>query len=340
MKKFKGCKRNLGLYLLVGVTLIFIMVNSGNTAETAKLKIPIPKKVFSIGSGPSGSLYVNYTATWADIIMKKIEGLNVSVVPGGSSQNMRAIHNGEMDFGITATLQTYPGYYGLAWAKGVKYTKVNSLFPSYSYEGVFFAKANSPINSIHDLNGKTVSLGYAGGGSDVTGRELLAFFNIKPKNIVNASWTDVGGMLKDGLVDAVFYLAGHPAGFIQEVELTSDLKFIPISDSDIKKFLEEKPFYAIGTLAPGTYKGMKQPYKAFQGWNFIAGSPDLPEEFIYQIMKITWENITIIHNAHKSFIQTDFQNVKFMNLPLHLGAAKFYKEKGIEFPQLPPPPKK
>lgn len=339
MKRYTSSKILVGV---IGLAIVASLLYSqgSEAADPAKIKIAIPKKVLSVGSGPSGSLYVNYTATWADMLMKRVEGLNISVVPGGSSQNMRAVHTGDMDFGITATLQTYPGYYGLAWAKGVKYTKVSSLFPSYSYEGVFFAKANSPVNSIHDLNGRTVSFGYAGGGSDVTGRELLAFFGIKPKNIVNASWTDVGGMVKDGLVDAVFYLAGHPAGFIQEVELTHDLKFIPISDEDIKKFLEEKPFYAVGTLPPGTYKGMKQPYKAFQGWNFIIGSPDLPEEFIYQIMKITWENISAIQNAHKSFVQTDFKNVRFMNLPLHPGAARFYKEKGVEFPHLPPPPKK
>ncbi len=327
-------------FIVLAAIFSFSLVHLTGAAEPAKIKITPPKKVLSVGSGPSGSLFVNYTAAWSDMLMKRVEGINMAVEPGGSSQNMRAIHTGDMDFGITSTLQTYPGYYGQGWAKGVKYNKISSLFPSYSYEGVFFAKANSPINSIHDLNGKIVSFGYAGGGSDVTGRELFAFYGIKPRNIVNASWTDVGGMLKDGLIDAVFYLAGHPAGFIQELELTDNLKFIPISEEDTKKFLSEKPFYNVGSLPVGTYKGMKQVYKAFQGWNFIAGSPDLPADFIYQLLKITWENISAIHNAHKSFIQTDSKNVRFMNLPIHPGAEKLYKEKGVELPQLPPPPKK
>ena len=326
----------VGLATLLSLSWVLF----GEAAEPAKMKIIPPKKVLSVGSGPSGSLFVNYTASWSDLLMKRTEGLNLTVEPGGSSQNMRAIHSGNMGFGITSTLQTYPGYYGKGWAKGVQYNKIASLFPSYSYEGVFFAKANSPVNSIHDLNGKIVSFGYAGGGSDVTGRELFEFYGIKPKNIVNASWTDVGGMVKDGLVDAVFYLAGHPAGFIQEIELTNDLKFIPVSDADFNKFLKEKPFYNIGSLPAGTYKGIKQSYKVFQGWNFIAGSPSLPAEFIYQILKITWDNVSAIHNAHKSFVQTETKNVRFMNLPLHPGAEKLYKEKGVELPVLPPPPPK
>lgn len=329
-------------YVLAAVVVLAILVLSfpAAAAEPAKIKIPLPKKVFSVGSGPSGSLYVNYMATWADLLMKRVEGLNMSVEPGGSSQSLRAIHAGNMDFGISATLQSYPGYYGTGWAKGVAYNRVRSLMAGYSYEGVFFTKASSPIQTVRDLEGKTISLGYAGGGSDVTGRELLNFFGIKPKNIVNASWTDVGGMLKDGLVDAVFYLAGHPAGFIQELELTHDLKFVPFSEADIKKFLGEKPFYNVGIMPPGTYKGMKQPYKAFQGWNFVVCSPDLPDDFIYAITKITWENVEVIHKAHKSFVQTDLRNVQFVNLPLHPGAEKYYREKGATLPKLPPPPKK
>jgi len=238
-------------------------------------------------------------------------------------------------------LQTYPGYYGQGWAKGTEYQNVNSLFPAYSYEGVWFTTASKKdINSIQDLNGKVISFGYAGGGSDFTGRELMDFFGVKPKEIVNASWSDVGGMLADGLVDAVFYLAGHPASFIQELELQHELKFFGLTDDEFKQFQEEKPFYNVGTLKGGTYKKMEGEYKALQGWNFIVVSPELSEDLVYHLTKTTWENVEAIHNAHSSFVQTDLSNVKYMNLPLHPGAKKYYEEKGVELPKLPPPPKK
>lgn len=332
-------KKRWTTLFLAAIFSLFCFHQAG-AADTAKVKVSSPKKVLSVGSGPAGSLYVNYTAAWVDMLMKKTDGMNLNIEPGGSSQSVRAIHTGDMDFGISSTFQTYPGFHGIGWAKGVPYNKVRSLFPAYSVDAVLFAKASSPINSFRDLEGKIVSFGYAGGGSDVTGRELLASTGVKPKNIVNASWTDVGGMLKDGLVDAVFYLAGHPAGFIQELELTHDLKFITISDADMKKFQQEKPYYIVGTLEKGTYKGMKEPYKAFQGWNFIMASPDLSTDFIYTLMKLTWDNVGAIHNAHKSFSQTNIKNVQYMNLPLHPGAEKYYKEKGILLPTLPPAPKK
>ncbi|MGE5633414.1 MAG: TAXI family TRAP transporter solute-binding subunit [Caulobacteraceae bacterium] len=309
-------------------------------AATSEAKVEIPKKVFAVGSASAGSLFVTYTAAWSNMLMQKIPGLNMTVEPGGSSQNMQTIDSGDTDFGITSTFQTYPGYYGLTWAKGTKYQKVNSLFPSYSYEGVWFTTAeHKDINSIKDLDGKIISFGYAGGGSDFTGRELVDYFGIKPKEIVNANWDDVGGMLADGLVDAVFYLAGHPASFIQELELQHPLKFFGFSDEELKKFQDDNPYYNVGILKSGTYKAMTTDYKALQGWNFIACSPDLPEDFVYELVKTTWENVDAIHNAHASFIETDLKNVKYMNLPLHPGAKKYYEEKGVELPVLPPPPK-
>lgn len=345
-------KRN-GVLLLVGILIMSMTLGVGCSPkaevaapaaapaeqEQAADKVEIPKGVLAVGSASAGSLYVTYTAAWADMLMKNIQGLNITVEPGGSSQNMQTINSGDTDFGITATLQSYPGYYGEGWAKGTKYQNVNSLFPSYSYEGVWFTTAkHSDINSLQDLNGKIISFGYAGGGSDFTGREIMEAFNIKPKEIVNASWSDVGGMLADGLVDAVFYLAGHPASFIQELEVQHELKFFGLSDDQFKQFQDAKPYYDVGTLKGGTYKAMTADYKALQGWNFIAVSPELPEDFVYLLTKTTWENVSAIHNAHKSFVQTDLSNVKYMNLPLHPGAKKYYEEKGIELPNLPAPP--
>src|SRR5665647_368044 len=83
-------------------------------AQTEKA-VEIPKKVMAVGSASSGSLYVTFTAAWADMLMKNIDGLNITVEPGGSSQNIQTINSGDTDFGITATLQSYPAYYGLGW---------------------------------------------------------------------------------------------------------------------------------------------------------------------------------------------------------------------------------
>jgi TRAP transporter TAXI family solute receptor len=318
----------------LAIVMLFFAFSAAFAARPA-----IPKKLFSIGSGPSGSLFINYTAAWADIMMKNYPGLNIVVEPGGSSQNVQGISTNRMDFGITSSLQNYPGYYGLGWADGTKYTNICSLFPAYSYEAIFITKAGSSIKSLGDINGKKVSAGYAAGGSDVTFRELVDYFDLKPSDVVNASWTDVGGMLQDGLIEAVFYLAGHPASFVQELEFTGDLAFFSLSDAEFGKLLSEKPYYQIGTLKAGTYKGLKSDIKVLQGWNQISVSPALPDDFVYELVRLTWEHVSELQAAHNSFIGTDINNLYGLNVPLHPGAEKYYKEVGAKLPVMPAPPK-
>lgn len=309
----------------------------GEGQETASGKLPAPAKVMSAGSGGTGSLYVTYMATWTNLINSNFD-TNVTVEPGGSSQNMQLIDGGVTEFGITSSSQAYQGYYGIGWAKGTKYQKVSALFPAYPAITAIFAKADKNINSIQDLNGKVVSLGVPASGSDVMGRQLFEFFNIKPKQIVNGSWEDTGGMVRDGLVDAVIYIGGNPAGFIQELETAHQLRFIALTPEEMKAFTKEYPYYGTSILPAGTYKGLKEDMETLAIWNFIIASSSLPEDFVYNLMKVTFDNVDQIRQAHSSFVDTDLKNAKFMTLPVHPGAAKYYQEKGIELPEVPAPP--
>lgn len=308
------------------------------SGEAAAAPPDLPKTMFSVAGGTSGSLFVNFTAAVADVLTNHVPGMNITVEPGGSSQNLVSIHERTADFSITSTLQNYPGVHGLDWAKGVKYDDACGWIPAYSYEGFFLVLDSSPVKTMRDLTGRSVAVGAAGSGSDVTGRQLVEFFGLRPKELVNGSWTDIGGQLKDGLVDGVFYLAGHPASFVQELETTHKLRIVPISDAELEKFRETRPYYEIGTLKAGTYDCVPEDLHVVQGWNMMAINPDLPDDFVYAVTRALWENIETVRQAHSSFWMTDLDNVRYVNLPLHPGARRYYEEMGVRLPTLPAPP--
>lgn len=307
------------------------------TSSASSGKMAAPKAVMTSGSGGTGSVYITYMAAFSDLLMSKFQ-TSINVEPGGSSQNMQFIDRGDQDFGITSTSQAYQGYYGDGWAKGQKYQKVNALFPAYPAISAMFAPANSDIKNIMDLNGKRVGLGVPASGSDVMMRQMFDLFGIKPARIVNGSWDDTAGMMRDGLVDCIVNIGGQPAGFIQELETAKDLRFFTLTPDQAEKFTKAYPYYGMSGLKAGTYKGLKETIQVPAIWNFIIASSNLPEDFIYNVMKTTFENVDKIHNANASFVDTKLENAKYMTIPLHPGAIKFYKEKGIPLPTLPPPP--
>ncbi len=301
-------------------------------AQATEPEWELNKKIYSIGGGTSGSVFVTYTTALGDLLSKNVEGMNITVEPGSSSGNQIALNNKEIDFGIISSLQVYAGTQGTDWAEGNVYKDLYSFIPAYSYEALFITKADSGIASLSDLNGKVLAVGAAGSGSDTTGRQLVEYFGIQPKELVNGSWTDLGGQLQDGLIDAIFYLAGHPASFVTELEINTKLNIFSLTEEEMNSFVGEYPYYAVGTIAAGTYNAVAADLNVLQGWNFIGISADIDDALAYHLAKVVWENISVIHNASASFAQTSLENVQRMNLQVHPGVARYYEEQGVTLP--------
>lgn len=296
-----------------------------------------PKPVMSASSQVGGSLYVTYVAAWIPIVQDAFDGLSISQEPGGSSQNIMLVSGGQTDFGITASSQAYIGYYGLGWAEGTKYQDFVALHPAFPTYMTVVTLADSDIESFDDLAGKELAVGVPGGGSDTISRELMGYLGVEPARYVNASWEDTGGLLRDGLADAILYIAGHPAGFMQELEVNHELRFLELSDDQIDGFLEKYPYYAPVTLKAATYEGMDEDLNTVGQMNFMMGSPDLPDDFVTTLLDAVYANTDKLAQAHPNFDQTRLENVRGMPTPLHPAAKRYYEEKGVEMRQAAPP---
>jgi len=61
---------------------------------------------------------------------------------------------------------------------------------------------------------------------------------------------------------------------------------------------------------------------------------DLPDEAVYEITKILYENIEELAKAHQVAKQIDINHAfDGLMIPLHPGAVKYYEEHGITVPE-------
>jgi TRAP transporter TAXI family solute receptor len=325
----KNLIRNFGL----GAALVVGMSGAGLASD-----VKPPKPVMSASSQVGGSLYVTYVAAWIKAVTSHFDGLSISQEPGGSSQNIILVSTGETDFGITASSQAYLGYYGLGWAKE-PYQKFAALHPAYPTYMTIVTLAGSDIKSVADLKGADLAVGAPGGGSDVISRQLMGYLGVEPARFVTASWEDTGGLLRDGLADAVLYIAGHPAGFMQELQVNRDLRFLTLTGDQVEGFLKEYPFYAPVTLKAGTYEDLSEDLNTIGQMNFMMGSPDLPDDFVTALLDAVYASTDELAKAHPNFSQTRLENVRGMPTPLHPAAVRYYQERGVEMRQAPAPAK-
>jgi hypothetical protein len=107
---------------------------------------------------------------------------------------------------------------------------------------------------------------------------------------------------------------------------------------DLKAVNEKYPYYQDFKIPAGTYKALKEDLTTLVAFNFIFCDPDFPEEFVYNIVKETYENVNVLKTANPTFEYTDPQYIRYVPVPFHDGAIKYYKEKGITIPELPPAP--
>jgi TRAP transporter TAXI family solute receptor len=205
------------------------------------------------------------------------------------------------------------------------------------------------IKTYGDIKGKRVFTGPPSGAAAVTSERIIqALTGYAPNKDYKAIRLPWGGGLQamlDGKLDVYMRPAGIGAASVEQLGLKQKFRLLDIGDSSTsaawKKYL--KPMgREEGVIPAGTYKGQVNNDKDVTvGANTFqyAVTKSLPDDTVYKMTKLTWDNIEEIHKT-ASTLQTLNKAKPFVgvNMPLHRGAIRYYREQGIKIPaQLIPP---
>ena len=324
------------LRMLVILFLVMAVFSVSSTATAASKGWP---KGLTIGSAPMGSTYFILLAGWGDLITKKVGVQTAVESTGGPAANVVLIEKGGIELGAATNLVLYQGWNGKAWAKGKKHQEARAILPLYPGTFHIYAPKDRGIKSIYDLNGKRVCVGGSGTTPGILGPMLWDILGIKPAKKINLGWTDANSAMRDGLVDAVQGLMGIPFPSALELSSTHEITICSIPEKDIPKVLKALPLLGKTTVPANTYKGQTQAVPTIDVWGYMLADKDLPNDLVYEIVKKTIENIEDLLLVHKSARHIkDLPAIKNSVIPVHSGAIKFYKEKGIEIPSKLIPP--
>jgi len=302
-----------------------------------------PRGVTIAGSNLGSAHYV-YAAAWGKILTDHLKVSTQVEVTGGSAVNVQLVHSKQTDIAPVTMGPAYEGYTGTGWAKGKKYDEVRNMLPMYPSYFQWWVLSKYPIKSIHDLNGQDIALSGAGSPPDIYCRRMFELFNIKPRRIINGGFGDANNMLRDGMLHASAAIAGAPHPSAVEMQSTHEIRILGLSKADAEKFVPKNPGLSIDVIPAGTYKGQDKPIETISLWTAMITHKDKPEDFIYAVLKATFENKEALLTAFKGAKDTIPENITktYNAIPLHVGAVKFYKERGIPIPdsELPPEYKK
>jgi len=141
--------------------------------------------------------------------------------------------------------------------------------------------------------------------------------------------------LADGQIDAYFYAAGWPVAAMVQLASTKGMNLHSFTDADMAKINEAVPAYIPSMIPGGTYEGVDQDSKTPAVSALLVVSSDLSEDLVYGITSALWNSNTrkLLDNGHAKGKQitpeTALDGISALGVPLHAGAEKFYKEKGM-----------
>jgi uncharacterized protein len=320
----------LGTALAASPTLAqditFFRINTGGTAGTY---FPIGGLIANAISNPPGS------RTCADGGSCGVPGVvATAVASNGSVANVSAIATGSAQSGFTQSDVAYWAFNASGIYEGrPKIDVLRAIANLYPESFHLVARKGAGIKTIKDLKGKRVSLDEPGSGTLVDARLILAAYSLTEKDL-KAEYLksqQAADKLKDNALDAFFSVSGWPLGAIAELAATTGIDLVPIDGPEAESLIKAYSFFAADEIPEGAYKGVNG-VKTVSVNAIWATSSKQPDQLIYAITAALWNPSTrrLLDSGHAKGrvikLETATQG---LGIPLHAGAEKFYKEKGL-----------
>ena len=299
------------------------------TAVTLFVCSPVIAKEYRVGTASLGGAFYPIGQGIANLV-NKYAGDNISMVPivtGGSVQNPRLIHSGEVEIAITNNNLAVLATKGVGPYKKtgkIDMSAVAALHPSVLHMIVL---ADSDIKTLEDLKGKKVAIGPAGGGTLGFMNFLLPLHDMSLEDITPSflSYADGFSQLTDGNVDAAFALSGYPAGAVMQATAGSKLRFISFSKGMMDKALAKNGAFKAVTIPADVY-GTEDDATVIGVNNMLIAPNSLSADVVEKIVTAVFDNLDEFKAENANAKQIDPAMSLKLAIPLHEGAARYFKK--------------
>ena len=285
----------------------------------------------NIGTGSTGGTYYPVGAGMAKVWNSAIPGMKANAQStGGTAQNLALLGKGEAEV-IFADGLYFFAYEGKGAFDGKPMKELRGLVPLYAEPIHFLVAKGSNIKSIQDLKGKRVSVGAVGSGTEVTVRTLLKVAGLDPDKDIkpeNLGLSDTAGAFADKNIDAALTVGALGIAGVVEITTLGTAEFRDIPADIVAKLGKELPYYLPFDIPANTYKGQTKPVKALASWNVLITTEKLGDEDAYKMTKSLYEHKQDILNISTRLASMSPENLKYIQVPLHKGSLKYYKEIG------------
>jgi TRAP transporter TAXI family solute receptor len=241
-----------------------------------------------------------------------------------------AMQAGKVDVALEDAETAYLAYTRGTAQDGSPHERLRAVAVMFSIAVQVAVPARSGITTIDDLRGKRVDVGGQGGSIDRAARVILESYGITYDQITPTfGGSDTLERFMSGDLDARFFYSTFKHPVIANISREVDVRVLPIDRKRLGAIQERHHFLKLTTIPAGTYAGQDRDIQTVGMDVLLLCREDLPETLVYDLTRVLFDAVPTLERAHESAGTIDPERGPTASIPLHPGAARFYREREI-----------
>ena len=287
----------------------------------------------NILTGGTSGVYYPIGVALSQIYGHAIEGAKTSVqATKASVENLNLLQAGRGELALALGDSVSDAWNGVEEAGFKtplkKLRAIAGMYPNYIQ---IVASADAGIHTLADLKGKSVSVGAPKSGTELNARAIFKAAGLSYEDLGKVEflpYAESMELIKNRQLDATLQSSGLGMAAIRDLASVVKINFVPIPEDVVKKI--GNAAYQSGVIPPNTYDGQTEAVPTATITNILVTRSGVTDELAYQMTKLMFDNLDRLVTAHAAAKAISLDKAsKNLLLPLHPGAERFYKEKGL-----------
>lgn len=306
---------------------------------------------YILATATTGGTYYPVGVALATITKAQLyesKGLSLSAISSaGSMENIKLMRDNQAQFAIVQSIFGAWGWHGdgpisqpQTWMRSVCALWQNADHFVLTKE----LAGDGSIMAIDRLDGQRFALGARNSGAEYSGDHILSSLGIDYAAKTNLAYMNYGATanaVQDGTIVGMNVPGGVPITAITRAfaMVGDELTLLSFTDDQIAQVNATYPLWQRFTIPGGTYPNLPETIQSISHPNVLAVRADIPDDDVYEITRAIFENLGTLHEIHKATREVTLEAaLAGLGVPLHPGAARYFREQGIEIPpELTPP---
>jgi hypothetical protein len=135
--------------------------------------------------------------------------------------------------------------------------------------------------------------------------------------------------LAAGELEAAFVMASYPVRALETANDAAGIRLLSLRPEAMTWIRERYPFYRPARIPAGTYPGQDRDVRTLGVDNVLVCRDDLPEDLARGLTQALLDSLPELAEVHAAARDIDPEQSPAAPLPLHPGAARFYREREL-----------